>query len=48
MLDPCEYTVWVRGHYDQENKRVEVYKFYDPDYIVSYPEKLKVFVDFKF
>lgn len=48
MLDQFDYTVWIRGHYDQENKRVEVYKYYDPDYKVSFNEKIKVFVDFKF
>ena len=48
MFDPCDYTVWIRGHYDKENKKVEVYKYYDPDYIVSYPEKFQVFVDFEF
>lgn len=48
MLDPYDYTVWIRGHHDKENKRVEVYKFYDPDYKVSFNEKIQVFVDFEF
>ena len=49
MLDPDESDiVWVRGHYDQENQTVEGYKFYDPDYIVFWQARRKVFVDFKF
>ena len=49
MLDPDKSDiVWVRGHYDQENQTVEGYKFYDPDYIVFWQARRKVFVDFKF
>lgn len=49
MLDPDKSdVVWVRGHYDKENKRVEAHKFYDPDYIVFWHKAISVWVDFKF